>query len=256
MSRAFMEDAASQSGDADCSLAYGLMSSFLGSLTTMIIKRRKTIKNRKISMSIFPSPDQCLSLENIYHSFLMLFCRRMSWECNYYFFKAHWHMEWTVNNEKSISKYVGKAHQEHNMDIKVVIGKDIVGFLRLIEFVLRWFRSRCWFYFIFSPYSVWIKTNRRTYDQIRYIRSRHFRMNYLFLFLLDVNDKTDSNIWIACSVTSHACRGLLAQTDGYCLHPYMIKWHKYLHEVSKFNIAFEWSALFILHFDRIVLHLK
>ena len=34
-------------------------------------------------MSIFPSRDQCLSLENICHSFLMLHCRRMTWECKY-----------------------------------------------------------------------------------------------------------------------------------------------------------------------------
>ena len=31
----------------------------------------------------FPSSDQCLSFENICHSFLMLHCRRMSWECKY-----------------------------------------------------------------------------------------------------------------------------------------------------------------------------
>ena len=34
-------------------------------------------------MSIIPSHDQCLSLENICHTFLMLHCRRMSWECKY-----------------------------------------------------------------------------------------------------------------------------------------------------------------------------
>ena len=44
---------------------------------------KKTIKSRKKSMSIFPSRDQCLSLENICHSFLMLHCRRMLWECKY-----------------------------------------------------------------------------------------------------------------------------------------------------------------------------
>ena len=34
-------------------------------------------------MSIFPTRDQCLSLENICHSFLMLHCRRMPSECKY-----------------------------------------------------------------------------------------------------------------------------------------------------------------------------
>ena len=38
-----------------------------------MLKRWKTPKNLKKSMSIFLSRDQCLSLENICHSFLMLF---------------------------------------------------------------------------------------------------------------------------------------------------------------------------------------
>ena len=31
----------------------------------------------------FPLPEQCLLLENICHSFLILYCRRMPWECKY-----------------------------------------------------------------------------------------------------------------------------------------------------------------------------
>ena len=34
-------------------------------------------------MSIFPTPDQWHSLENICRSFLMLHCRQMPWECKY-----------------------------------------------------------------------------------------------------------------------------------------------------------------------------
>ena len=45
--------------------------------------KKKNIKSRKKSMSIFPSRDQRLSLENICHSFLMLHCRRTLWECKY-----------------------------------------------------------------------------------------------------------------------------------------------------------------------------
>ena len=57
------------------------------SILIFMLNRRKTPKKSKKSMSIFPSRDQCLSLENICHSFLMLPCRRMPWECKYYFLK-------------------------------------------------------------------------------------------------------------------------------------------------------------------------
>ena len=52
------------------------------SILIFMLKRWKTPKKSE-KMSIFQSRDQCLSLENICHSFLMLHCRRMSWKCKY-----------------------------------------------------------------------------------------------------------------------------------------------------------------------------
>ena len=47
-----------------------------------MLKRWKPITGERIIL-VFPSRDQCLSLENICHSFLMLHCRRMPWDCKY-----------------------------------------------------------------------------------------------------------------------------------------------------------------------------
>ena len=47
------------------------------SIPIFMLERWKTLKSRKKkSMLIFPSRDQCLSLENIWHSFPTLHCRR------------------------------------------------------------------------------------------------------------------------------------------------------------------------------------
>ena len=53
------------------------------SILIFMLKRWKTPKKSKKSITIFPSRDQCLSLENICHSFLMLHCRWMPWDCKY-----------------------------------------------------------------------------------------------------------------------------------------------------------------------------
>ena len=53
------------------------------SIHIFMLKRLKTLKKSKKSMLIFPSRDQCHSLENICYSFPILHCRRIPWEGKY-----------------------------------------------------------------------------------------------------------------------------------------------------------------------------
>ena len=65
------------------------------SILIFMLKRWKNHKKSKKSMSIFSSCDQCLSMENVCHNFLMLHCRRMPWECKC--FKMNYILNGNVN---------------------------------------------------------------------------------------------------------------------------------------------------------------
>ena len=67
-----------------CPLIFQCKHKTCTSILIFMLKRRKPCKKSNKSASIFPSRDQCLSLENICHSFLMLHYRWMRWECKYF----------------------------------------------------------------------------------------------------------------------------------------------------------------------------
>ena len=67
-----------------------------------------THKESNKSMSIFPSRDQCHSLEIICHNLLMRHCKRMPWECRYlkltvHVYKNNCMSEDVVNNSVKIA---------------------------------------------------------------------------------------------------------------------------------------------------------
>ena len=59
------------------------------SILIFMLKRQITPKIQKFLNVNFPSRDLWHSLKNICYCFLRFLCRRMPWECNYYFHIIH-----------------------------------------------------------------------------------------------------------------------------------------------------------------------